>query len=72
MATPQPPPAAEAIKKSKVKGGQQHFHRHTFTPKKPAFTASTQGLEHITFGNTGTAKAASTFNLNIEASPSIS
>jgi hypothetical protein len=26
-----------------------------------------QGLEHIIFDNTGTAKAASTFNLNIEA-----
>jgi hypothetical protein len=27
----------------------------------------TQGLEHIIFDNTGTAKAASTVNLNIEA-----
>jgi hypothetical protein len=36
-------------------------------PKKPLFAAPTQGLEHIIFDSTGTAKAASTFNLNIEA-----
>ncbi len=35
--------------------------------KKPSFQAPTQGLEHIVFNNTGTAKAASTFNLNLEA-----
>ncbi len=31
------------------------------------FTAPTQGLEHIIFDNMVTAKATSTFNLNIEA-----
>jgi hypothetical protein len=68
MATPQPPPAAEAEKKPIVKGGQQRFpHRTTFTPKKPAFAAPTQGLGHIIFDNMGTAKVVSTFNLNIEA-----
>jgi hypothetical protein len=67
MATPQPLPAAEAKKKPKVKGGQQHFHHHTFTLKKPVLAAPTQGLKHIIFDNTGTAKAASTFNLKIEA-----
>jgi hypothetical protein len=67
MATPQPPPAAEAKKKPKVKGGQQRFPHCPFTPKKPAIAAPTQGLKHITFGNTGTVKTASTFNLNIKA-----
>jgi hypothetical protein len=67
MATPQPPPAAEVKKKPKVEGGQQRFHRCTFTPKKTAFTAPTQGLEHIIFDNMGTVKAAFTFNLNIKA-----
>jgi hypothetical protein len=67
MATPQPPSAAEAEKKPKVEGGQQRFHNCTFTPKKPAFAAPTQGLEHIIFDNTGATKAASTFNLNIKA-----
>jgi hypothetical protein len=33
----------------------------------PALAAPTHGLKHIIFDNTGTAKAASTFNLNIEA-----
>ena len=63
MATPQP---AEAERKPKIKGGTRYPHR-SFTPKKPPFAAPTQGLEHIIFDNTGTAKAASTFNLNIEA-----
>jgi hypothetical protein len=63
MATPKP---AKAEKKPKVEGAPQ-FQRRPFTPKKPSFTAPTQGLEHIIFDNTGTAKAASTFNLNIEA-----
>jgi hypothetical protein len=67
MATPQPLPVAEAKKKHKVKEGQQHFPHHTFTPKKPAFAAPTQGLKHIIFDNMGTAKVASTLNLNIEA-----
>jgi hypothetical protein len=63
MATPK---LAKAGKKPKVEGAPR-FQRHSFTPKKPLFAASTQGLEHIIFDNTGTAKAASTFNLNIEA-----
>jgi hypothetical protein len=63
MATPKP---SKAKKKPKVEGGPQ-FPRHSFTPKKPSFAAPMQGLEHIIFDNTGTAKAASTFNLNIEA-----
>ncbi len=63
MATSQP---AEAEKKPKIEGGPR-FSRRSFTPKKPSFAAPTQGLEHIIFDNTGTAKAASTFNLNIEA-----
>jgi hypothetical protein len=63
MATPKP---AEAKKKPKVKGGLQ-FPRRSFTPKKPSFAVPTQGLEHIIFDNTGTAKVTSTFNLNIEA-----
>jgi hypothetical protein len=63
MATPKP---AKAEKKPKVEGGPQFPHR-SFTPKKPSFEAPTQGLEHIIFDNMGTAKAASTFNLNIEA-----
>jgi hypothetical protein len=67
MATPQPPAAAEAEKKPKVKGGQHQFPCRSFQPKKPAFTVPTQGLAHIIFDNTGTAKVVSTFNLNIEA-----
>ena len=63
MATPKFP---EAKKKPKVEGAPQ-FQRRSFTPKKPLFVVPTQGLEHIIFDNTGTAKAASTFNLNIEA-----
>ena len=63
MATPQP---AEAERKPKIEGGPR-YPRRSFTPKKPPFAAPTQGLEHIIFDNTGTAKAASTFNLNIEA-----
>ncbi len=63
MATPKP---AEAEKKPKVEGAPQ-FQRRSFTPKKPLFAGPMQGLEHIIFDNTGTAKAASTFNLNIEA-----
>jgi hypothetical protein len=58
--------SAEAKKKPKVEGAPR-FQRRSFTPKQPSFTAPTQGLEHIIFDNTGTAKAASTFNLNIEA-----
>ncbi len=63
MATSQP---AEAKKKPKIKGGPR-FPRRSFTPKKPLFAAPTQGFEHIIFDNTGTAKAASTFNFNIKA-----
>jgi hypothetical protein len=63
MATPKP---AEAKKKPKVEGALR-FQCRSFTPKKPSFAAPTQGLEHIIFDNRGTAKAASTFNLNIEA-----
>jgi hypothetical protein len=63
MATPQP---ADAKKKIKVEG-TLHFNRQSFTPKKTLFAAPTQGLEHIIFNNTGTAKAASTFNLNTKA-----
>jgi hypothetical protein len=63
MATSQ---LAEAEKKPKIEGGPR-FPRCSFTPKKPSFAAPTQGIEHIIFDNTGTAKAASTFNLNIEA-----
>jgi hypothetical protein len=63
MATSQ---LAEAKKKPKIKGGPR-FPRHSFTPKKPLFAAPMQGLEHIIFDNMGTAKAASTFNLNIKA-----
>jgi hypothetical protein len=62
-ATPQ---LAEAEKKPKVKGGQQ-FPCCSFTPTKPSFTAPTQGLKCIIFDYTGTAKVASTFNLNIKA-----
>jgi hypothetical protein len=67
MATPQPPTMAEAEKKPNVEGGQQCFPHCNFTPKKPLFTAPTQGLEHIIFDNTGTTKAAPTINLNIKA-----
>jgi hypothetical protein len=63
MATPKP---AKAEKKPKVEGAPRYQCR-SFTPKKPSFAVPTQGLEHIIFDNTGTAKAASTFNLNIEA-----
>ena len=64
MATPKP---AECKKKTKVEGDKPRFNRHSFTPKKPTFTAPTQGLEHIIFDNTGTSKTASTFNHTIEA-----
>jgi hypothetical protein len=67
LATPQPPAAAEAEKKPKVEGGQQRYPHRNFTPKKPMLTAPLQDLEHIIFDNTGTAKAASTSNLNIKA-----
>jgi hypothetical protein len=63
MATPKP---AKAEKKPKVEGAPR-FQRRSFTLKKPLFAVPTQGLEHIIFDNTGTAKATSTFNLNIEA-----
>jgi hypothetical protein len=63
MATPK---LTEAKKKPKVEG-EPRFPRRSFTPKKPSFVAPTQGLEHIIFDNMGTAKAASTFNLNFEA-----
>jgi hypothetical protein len=66
MATPQPPTATEAEKKAKVEGGQKRYPHCNFTPKKPMFTAPMQGLEHIIFDSTGTAKAASIFNLNIK------
>jgi hypothetical protein len=62
-----PSTPAKAETKPKVKGGQW-FLRRSFTQKKtPTFKAPTQGLEHIIFDNTGTAKAESTFNLNIDA-----
>jgi hypothetical protein len=64
MASPAPASAAE--KKPKVEG-EMCYPCHSFPPKKPSFQAPTQGLEHIVFNNTGTAKAASTFNLNVEA-----
>jgi hypothetical protein len=64
MAASQP---AKAEKKPKVEGKPGFNHRLSFTPKKPSFAAPTQGLEHINFDNRGTAKAASTFNLNLEA-----
>jgi hypothetical protein len=64
---PSTPASGEGQKKPKVEGGQQRFHRHTFTPKKPVFAAPTQGLKHIIFDNTGTSKVVSTFKLNIEA-----
>jgi hypothetical protein len=67
MATPQPLAVAEAKKKPKTKGGQHQFPCRSFRPKKPSFAEPLQGLEHIPFNNTGTAKAASTFNLNIKA-----
>ena len=63
MVTPQP---AEAKRKPKVEGGPRYPHR-SFTPKKLPFAAPLQSLKHIIFDNTGTAKAASTFNLNIVA-----
>ena len=63
MATPQ---SAEAKRKPKIEVEPQ-YPRRSFTPKKPSFAAPTQGLEHIIFDNTGTAKAPSTFNLNIKA-----
>jgi hypothetical protein len=63
MATPKP---AEAKKKPKVEGAPR-YQRRSFTPKKPSFAAPMQGLEYIIFDNMGTTKAASTFNLNIEA-----
>jgi hypothetical protein len=56
----------ETKKKLNVKGGQR-FPRLSFAPKKLTLTAPTLGLEHIVLDNTGTAKAASTFNLNIQA-----
>jgi hypothetical protein len=49
MATPQPPVAAEAKKKIKVKGGQQQFPCRSFQPKKLEFTVPMQGLKHIIF-----------------------
>jgi hypothetical protein len=64
MATPQP---AKAKKKPEVKGKLRFNHPRSFTPKKPSFASPTQGLEHIIFDNTGTAKVASTFNLNLES-----
>jgi hypothetical protein len=63
MATPK---LADAKKKVTVEG-TPHFNRQSFTPKKTTFTAPTQGLKHIIFENTGTAKATSIFNLNVEA-----
>jgi hypothetical protein len=65
MATQTPPSAADK-KKPMVSGRQQHYPSQPFK-KKPAFAAPMQGLEHIIFDNTGTAKAASNFNLNIKA-----
>jgi hypothetical protein len=63
MATPQP---ADAKMKVKVEGTPR-FNGQSFTPKKTRFMAPTQGLEHIIFDNTETAKATSMFNLNVEA-----
>jgi hypothetical protein len=42
-------------------------HCHSFTPKKPLFAVPMQGLAHIIFDNMGTAKAVSSFNLNLKA-----
>jgi hypothetical protein len=64
MATPQP---AEAKKKHKVKVMLQFNLHQSFVSKKTLFVAPTQGLKHITFNNTGTPKAAFTFNLNLES-----
>jgi hypothetical protein len=58
---------AEAEKKPKIKGGQQRYPHCNFTPKKPMFTAHTQGLEHIIFDNMGTTKTVLIFYLNIKA-----
>jgi hypothetical protein len=63
MVTPQP---AVAKRKPKIEGGPR-YSRRSFTLKKPPFAAPMQGLKHIIFDETGTAKAAFTFNLNIEA-----
>jgi len=64
MATSKP---AKAKKKPKINGDKPRLHRCSFTPKQPTFAAPMHGLEHIIFANTGTSKAASTFNLNIKA-----
>ncbi len=64
MATSQP---AKAEKKPKVGGTPRFNHCPSFNLKKPSFTAPLQGLEYIIFDNMGTAKVASTFNLNLEA-----
>jgi hypothetical protein len=63
MATPQ---RADAEKKVMVEGTPR-FNRRSFTPKETTFTAPMQGLEYIIFNNTGMAKAASMFNLNVKA-----
>ena len=63
MATPQP---AEAKRKPKIEGGPR-YSRRSFTPKKPPFAAPMQGLKHMIFDETGTAKKAPTYNLNIKA-----
>ncbi len=64
MASPAPASAAEKNPKWKERGAILTVPP---PPKKPLFQAPTQGLEHIMFNNMGTAKAASTFNLNVEA-----
>jgi hypothetical protein len=64
MATPK---LAKAKKKPKVKGDKPRFTHRSFTPTKPMFMAPMQGLKHIIFNYTGTAKAASTFSHSIEA-----
>jgi hypothetical protein len=64
MATPQ---LANSKKKIKVEGTPRFNPRCSFTTKKTTFAAPTQGLKHIIFDNTETAKATSMFNLNIKA-----
>ncbi len=64
MATSQ---LVEAEKKPKVEDTPQFNHPRSFTLTRPLFVAPMQGLKHIIFDNTGTAKVASTFSLNLEA-----
>jgi hypothetical protein len=61
------PQLVKAKKKPKVEVTLRFNPRRSLIPKKHSFAAPMQGLEHIIFDYTGTAKAVSTFNLNIEA-----